>query len=153
MLDIMTWTPVSAAKKASVDPLLFPPSLISNIDVKEAASTTRVITMIMIRAMTKAAPDWLLKMASFLFFIILAPSSVSDETYRFPFMWLNYFMHRFLSVTVEFNVLGETQFLTSGLVGSGLPVRTTRTATTLPIPIPAAGTQLSKAPSPFVSIP
>src|SRR4030042_2423169 len=60
-LPITLWTPLSEAKKASVDPLLLPASLISKVEVKEAAKTINVITMIMIRAMTRAAPDWFLK--------------------------------------------------------------------------------------------
>jgi hypothetical protein len=44
-----------------VEPLLFPESLISNVDVKVEARPMRVKTTIMRRAMTKAAPDWLFK--------------------------------------------------------------------------------------------
>ena len=58
-----------------------------------------------------------------------------------------------LSVTADVNVLGETQFFTSGLVWSGFAVKTTRTATTFPAPMPPAETQLSRAPSLFVSTP
>jgi hypothetical protein len=68
-----TWTPLSAAKKASVDPLLFPASLISKMEVKDAAKTINVITMIMIRAMTKAAPDWFFRISFVLLIIFSAP--------------------------------------------------------------------------------